>query len=61
MDATFTVNLYDRDGDIVYEGVYVHINNGPIIKFKDSGEMVQFASSLISMTAEINNAGSCSD
>jgi hypothetical protein len=50
----FTVNRYDRDGDITEAGVFLHFENNTIIKVADTvGEFDKFIEALQTMSKEI--------
>lgn len=53
MNCLFSVNLYDRDGDLVDRGVFLHIGDSTIIKFQDSVELEQFGNRVLHMLKEI--------
>jgi len=53
MDVTFSVNLYDEDGDIYQEGIFLHINENTILKLKSSDEMERFINRLENCLKEI--------
>lgn len=49
----FSVDLHDNDGDVVEEGIYVHLPTGIIIKFDDLDAYDTFIKNLQGMRAEI--------
>lgn len=51
----FSVNTYDRDGDIVESCVLLHIDNRTTLTFKSSVELEQFAVSILGMLPEIRD------
>lgn len=53
MDYAFSKGLYDRDGDEYDDGIFIHIGKDTIIKFKDIGELEQFANRILSSLPEI--------
>lgn len=53
MNHTFSVNLYDKDGDILEEGIFLHIGDITTIKFKDVSELDDFTHALSSTVKEI--------
>jgi hypothetical protein len=53
LNATFSVNQYDEDGDSFDECVLIHLNNGVILRFNDVNEVDQFAERLTKLTNEI--------
>lgn len=55
MDWTFSINQYDRDGDIIDRGVFVHVGDITTIKFKNSEELEAFCLQILSSLEEINS------
>jgi len=55
MDYTFSVNQYDRDGDIVDRGIFVDIGDITIIKFQNSDELEEFCLEILSSLPEIRS------
>jgi len=53
MQTMFSVDMCDRDGDVIEAGIFIHIENTTILKFKDTVELEDFARGLLSMIAEI--------
>jgi hypothetical protein len=53
MDYTFSINQYDRDGDIIDRGIFVDIGDITTIKFKDSEELEKFCLQILSSLQEI--------
>ena len=53
MKATFTVNLYDSDGDMIDKGVYIHLNDDIILKLMNSDELKALGENFIKMSEEI--------
>lgn len=51
----FSVDLHDNDGDVVEEGIYMHLPNGIIMKFDDLDEYDAFIKNMKGMRAEIND------
>lgn len=53
MNYSFSVNLHDRDGDKFDDGVFAHIGDNTIIKFKDIDELEKFANDILGSLEEI--------
>ncbi len=53
MKTTFSINHYDRDGDLVDTGIYLHLESGIILTFKDVEELKDFGSGIVDMISEI--------
>ena len=53
MDWTFSINQYDRDGDIIDCGVFVHVGDVATIKFQNSEELEKFCLQILSSLQEI--------
>ena len=53
MDYTFSINQYDRDGDIIDSGVFVHFGDVTTIKFENSEELEKFCLQILSSLQEI--------
>lgn len=39
---TWSKNLYDNDGDVYKEGLFIHLGNGTILYFSNSEELNNF-------------------
>jgi len=52
MDFSFSVNSYDSDGDIVDDGIFIHLY-GIAVRFKDVSELEEFANSILKSLPEI--------
>jgi hypothetical protein len=55
MDYTFSVNQYDKDGDIIDRGIFVDIGDVTIIKFQNSDELEEFCLEILSSLPEIRS------
>ena len=55
MDYTFSVNQYDRNGDIIDRGIFVDIGDVTTIKFQDSEELKEFCLRILSSLPEIRS------
>ena len=55
MDWTFSINQYDRDGDIIDSGVFIHVGDITTIKFKDVEELEKFCLHVLSSLQEIKS------
>jgi len=55
MDYTFSVNQYDKDGDIVDRGIFVDIGDVTTIKFQNSDELEKFCLRILSSLPEIRS------
>ena len=55
MDWTFSINQYDRDGDIIDRGVFVHVGDIATIKFQNSEELEKFCLRILSSLQEIKS------
>ena len=55
MKYTWSVNLYDRDGDVTDECVLIHLNDA-IIKFNNIDELKDFAESIIKNIPEMRES-----
>lgn len=53
MQISFSVDLYDADGDRFEEGVYLHIEPNMILEFNNSDELKLFAEKILTMIPEI--------
>ena len=53
MDWTFSINQYDRDGDIIDRGVFIHVGDITTIKFENSEELEAFANRILKSLPEI--------
>ena len=49
----FSVDLHDNDGDIMEEGIYVHLPTGITMKFDNLDAYDKFIKSMQGMRAEI--------
>ena len=50
MLTSFSINLHDNEGDIYDDGIFLHISDSTIIRFKTIDELEQFAKDLINRT-----------
>ena len=57
MKVTFSINLYDYEGDIYQEGIYLHYDNGFIIRLKSLEELDEMIENLQSISKEIKEQG----
>lgn len=55
MQYSFSVNLYDRDGDKFDDSILVHVGEDTIIKFGDVGELEKFAYDILASLSEIRD------
>jgi len=55
MKVHFSVNLYDKDGDKYEDGIYLHLENGTILRMKDMNELDQFIKNLETIKDEIED------
>jgi len=46
MDISFVINLYDKDGDIYENGIFIFVEERTIIKFKNIEELNDFANTI---------------
>lgn len=53
MRATFSVNTYDRDGDLVEGCVILHVGGSVALKFANPSDLQDFADQIYAMMAEI--------
>lgn len=53
MKFAFSKDLRDRDGDVYEEGIFAHIGEDTIIKFKDANELEDFAKRILGSMKEI--------
>lgn len=53
MKYGFSINLYDKDGDIYDDGILVHVGDNTILKFKDTVELEDFAKAILKSLPEI--------
>jgi hypothetical protein len=53
MDYSFLKGLYNEDGDLCDEGLFVFIGKDTIIKFQDSDELEAFANKILKSLPEI--------
>jgi peptide methionine sulfoxide reductase MsrA len=51
--ATFSLNLYDDEGDQYSEGVFIHIDENIILRFENIEEVEDFTNQLTKITSEI--------
>jgi peptide methionine sulfoxide reductase MsrA len=52
-NATFSLNLYNDEGDQYSEGVFIHIDNNIILRFENIEEVEDFTKQLTKITTEI--------
>lgn len=55
INPCFSVNMYDSDGDVVEECVFLHMGN-TVLKFKDSNELEAFADNIKKMLPELRES-----
>jgi hypothetical protein len=55
MKYSFSVNLYDKDGDEFDKCILVHVGDNTMIKFKDINELEKFADDILSSLGEIKD------
>ena len=53
MNYSFSINLYDFDGDKFQDGIFVYIGENTIVKFKDFKELEAFSENLSLSLEEI--------
>jgi len=53
MDVSFSVNDFDKDGDLFEEGIYLHLDGLRIRVAENMEEYIAFVSSLKRMEPEI--------
>ena len=56
MNYTFSINQYDRDGDIIDRGIFVDIGDITTIKFQDIEELEKFCLQILSSLPEIRSS-----
>ena len=55
MDATFSVYTYDQDGDVVDEGIFIHLDDGRhTLRFEGLIELGEFITSLTKCKDEMS-------
>lgn len=52
--ATYSINLYDRDGDIYEYGIFIH-HKDSILKFSDIEELKEYINDLDHIAGEIKH------
>ena len=55
MDITFSVNLYDNEGDVFQEGVYLHIEPHLILKLDSVDDIDKMIKQLAKIRDEIKS------
>lgn len=50
---SFSVNLYDSDGDLLENCILAHLGNGTILTFKDTNHLENFANQILRSLDEI--------
>jgi hypothetical protein len=53
MDYSFSINLYDSEGDKFQDGIFIYIGENTIVKFKDLQELEAFSENLSLSLEEI--------
>ena len=53
MNTHFSIGLYDNEGDKYEEGIFIHVSDSTILRFKDLRELEGFSESLPSTIREI--------
>ena len=53
MKFTFQINNYDRDGDIIEEGVFINVGDITTIKFTNIDDLEDFAKRILHSLPEI--------
>lgn len=53
MNATYSVNLYDKDGDLIDKNILIHLNDDVIIKIMNSDELKALGERFIKISEEI--------
>ncbi len=53
MKLLFSVNEYDRDGDLVDRGIWLHIDDNFSLKFENGNALEKFALEILAMLPEI--------
>jgi hypothetical protein len=52
MEAAFSINLYDHEGDQFEKGIYIH-SDKYILKFNDLKELIEYKNQLDKIIKEI--------
>ncbi len=53
MKITFSINRYDKDGDICDSGIFLHIDNTTILKIENMQELDRMIENLQQISTEI--------
>ena len=53
MQYSWSINLYDYEGDLYKECILAHLGEDTILKFKDSQELEDFAREILRSLKEI--------
>lgn len=53
MKVLFSVNDYDRDGDIAEAGLFLHLGDNIRLRFEDTQDLADFANRILGMLPEI--------
>jgi hypothetical protein len=49
----FSIDIYDQNGEIVEEGIYLHFSNGTILRFETLKELNSFKNEIYDIISEI--------
>jgi hypothetical protein len=52
---SFSINLYDNDGDCMEECLLIHLDNGTILSFKTIGDLEKFSKMVNNCLKEIKD------
>ena len=52
-DVGFSINLYDREGDVYQKGIYIHIDDDTILRFENKADLKDFYLSIFKCIEEI--------
>lgn len=55
MTASYSINRYDRDGDLVEECIVIHVGDYAMIQFKDIADLESFSKDLIECIKQIKD------
>lgn len=53
-DPTFSINMYDRDGDLIDEGVFLHFGDMSVKVAVSVADFKNFERCIVAMEREIN-------
>jgi hypothetical protein len=49
----FSIDIYDQNGEIVEEGIYLHLSKGTILRFETLKELNSFKNEIYDIITEI--------